>query len=64
MGIFKEGGKLDYLLCLKSGGNGPDCGCNKKIAKAGDGIKGMPEKYGFKDVNGVRYSTNTPTATG
>lgn len=29
MGIFKEGGKLHQLLCFKTGGKGPDCGCNK-----------------------------------
>ena len=33
MGIFKEGGKLNYLLCLKKGGNIQDCGCGKKIEK-------------------------------
>lgn len=31
--MFKKGGKLDYLLCLKSGGNIQDCGCGKKINK-------------------------------
>lgn len=31
--MFKKGGKLDYLLCLKSGGNIQDCGCGKKIDK-------------------------------
>lgn len=29
MGLFKKGGKLDYLLCLKKGGS-VNCGCNKK----------------------------------
>lgn len=33
MGIFKEGGKLNYLLCLKKGGAIQDCGCSKKIEK-------------------------------
>ena len=33
MGIFKEGGKLNYLLCLKKGGAIQDCGCGKKIEK-------------------------------
>lgn len=37
MGIFKEGGKLNYLLCLKSGGNIQDCGCGKKIRKKQEG---------------------------
>lgn len=33
MGLFKKGGKLDYLLCLKKGGKVQDCGCGKKISK-------------------------------
>ena len=33
MGLFKKGGKFDYLLCLKKGGNIQDCGCGKKIEK-------------------------------
>lgn len=37
MGIFKEGGKLNYLLCLKKGGNIQDCGCGKKIEKSQPG---------------------------
>lgn len=32
-GMFKKGGKLDYLLCLKKGGSIQDCGCDKKIDK-------------------------------
>lgn len=36
-GMFKKGGKLDYLLCLKKGGSIQDCGCGKKIEKAEDG---------------------------
>lgn len=32
-GMFKKGGKIDYLLCLKSGGSIQDCGCGKKINK-------------------------------
>lgn len=35
--MFKKGGKLNYLLCLKSGGNVEDCGCGKKIKKAEGG---------------------------
>lgn len=62
MKLFEKGGKLNYLLCLKSGGKGPDCGCNKKIAKAGDGIKDIPEKYGFRDVNGITYTTSSMEA--
>ena len=37
MKLFKDGGKLKHLLCLKSGGKGPDCGCNKVI-KGDEGI--------------------------
>ena len=37
--MFKEGGKLNYLLCLKKGGNIQDCGCGKKIDKAAKGKK-------------------------
>lgn len=33
MWIFKEGGKLNYLLCLQKGGAIQDCGCGKKIEK-------------------------------
>lgn len=44
MGIFKEGGKLGYLLCLKKGGSIQDCGCGKKIEKAQGG-----EKVGYTD---------------
>lgn len=44
MGIFKEGGKLDYLLCLKKGGHIQDCGCGKKIEKAAEGTDGLRER--------------------
>ena len=40
MELFKKGGKLDYLLCLKKGGS-MDCGCGKKIEKAADGSDGV-----------------------
>lgn len=33
MGIFKEGGKLNYLLCLQKGGAIQDCGCGRKVEK-------------------------------
>lgn len=33
MELFKKGGKLHQLLCFKSGGKAPGCGCNKKIEK-------------------------------
>ena len=36
-GMFKKGGKLAYLLCLKKGGNIQNCGCGKKIEKAETG---------------------------
>lgn len=45
-GMFKKGGKLNYLLCLKNGGIA-DCGCGKKL-KAEDGnilpIPATPER--------------------
>lgn len=31
--MFKKGGKLAYLVCLKEGGNIQDCECGKKIDK-------------------------------
>lgn len=41
--LFKEGGKLAYLVnCYKKGGKTSDCGCNKKnakIIKGQDGVK-------------------------
>lgn len=51
MELFKKGGKLDYLLCLKHGGP-MDCGCGKKIEKAqpGSGTALDPEKYPEKTV--------------
>lgn len=35
--IFKDGGKLDYLLCLKKGGSIKDCGCGGNVEKKQDG---------------------------
>lgn len=35
--IFKEGGKLDYLLCLKKGGTVKDCGCGGNVEKKAEG---------------------------
>lgn len=32
-GMFKKGGKLNYLICLKKGGSIKDCGCGDKINK-------------------------------
>ena len=40
MKLFKDGGKLKHLLCLKSGGKGPDCGCNK-VKKAQGGSRSI-----------------------
>jgi hypothetical protein len=37
--MFKKGGKLDYLLCLKRGGNIATCGCGKKLNKSQNGNK-------------------------
>ena len=45
MGIFKEGGKLNYLMCLKKGGSIKDCGCGNKIEKNAGG-----NKVGIKDT--------------
>lgn len=44
MGLFKKGGKLNYLLCLKKGGKVQDCGCGKKIEKAAEGTDGLRER--------------------
>lgn len=42
--LFKEGGKLAYLVnCYKKGGKTSDCGCNKKNAKIIKGQKGLPK---------------------
>ena len=51
-GMFKKGGKLDYLLCLKKGGNVKNCGCGKKIENKREGGYVIPTDY---DV------TNLPT---
>lgn len=42
--MFKKGGKLDYLLCLKKGGNIATCGCGKKINKSQNGGKALPQR--------------------
>lgn len=42
--LFKEGGKLAYLVnCYKKGGKTSDCGCNKKKTKILKGEDGLPE---------------------
>lgn len=33
MKLFKDGGKLDYLLCLKKGGDMKNCGCGGNVEK-------------------------------
>ena len=58
MNLFKDGGKLQHLLCLKSGGKGPDCGCNKKIERAQKGtpsIGNIKEMYGFPTADNGMY---------
>lgn len=57
MNIFKDGGKLRHLLCLKSGGKGPDCGCNKKIVKARDGNRQLLESMAPEDIKSVHNGT-------
>lgn len=56
-GMFKKGGKLDYLLCLKSGGNIQDCGCGKKMKnplKAQDGLDELPHESRRDALNAAR----------
>lgn len=59
MKLFKDGGKINYLLCLKKGGKGPDCGCNK-VTKAAEGevIANIDDGYddGFKRISGSWYT--------
>lgn len=57
MGLFKKGGKLNYLLCLQKGGNIQDCGCGNKIKKGKDGGDKVVEKRN-DGVNGL-YSRET-----
>jgi hypothetical protein len=51
-GMFRKGGKLDYLLCLKKGGNVKNCGCGKKIENRQEGGPVLQSNYN---------STNLPT---
>ena len=37
MKFFKDGGKLDYLLCLKKGGDMKKCGCGGNVEKKQSG---------------------------
>ena len=48
MGIFKDGGKLNHLLCLKSGGKSPDCGCNKVTKHQETSV--LPRQRGTADA--------------
>lgn len=57
MGLFKKGGKLNYLLCLKKGGSIQDCGCGNTIKKGKDGGDKVVEKRN-DGVNGL-YSRET-----
>ena len=57
MELFKKGGKLHQLLCFKSGGKAPGCGCNKKIEKGKNGVDKVVEKRN-DGVNGS-YSRET-----
>lgn len=51
---MKNGGKVEYLQCLKKGGSIKDCGCGKKMPKAASGTQ-MPEKKERKDANGQAF---------
>ena len=59
-GMFKKGGKLGYLLCLKSGGSIQDCGCGKKIDKKQPGgsiASRLWNKWTGKDTYTDGYGT-------
>lgn len=59
-GMFKKGGKLDYLLCLKKGGSIQDCGCGKKIDKKQPGgsiASRLWNKWTGKDTYTDGYGT-------
>lgn len=56
-GIFRKGGKLNYLLCLKKGGSIQDCGCGKKMnkpVKAQDGLDELPYESRRDTLNAAR----------
>lgn len=59
MEFFKKGGKFDYLLCLKKGGNIQDCGCGKKIEKAQDGATVETIKKTYTEIPGTDIDGNT-----
>lgn len=59
-GMFKKGGKLGYLLCLKKGGSIQDCGCGKKIDKKQPGgsiASRLWNKWTGKDTYTDGYGT-------
>lgn len=59
-GMFKKGGKLGYLVCLKSGGSIQDCGCGKKIDKKQPGgsiASRLWNKWTGKDTYTDGYGT-------
>lgn len=62
-GMFKKGGKLGYLLCLKSGGSIQDCGCGKKIDKKQPGGSvarmGIQPKEEFTEAEKQALSNGT-----
>lgn len=62
-GMFKKGGKLAYLLCLKKGGNIQDCGCGKKIDKKQPGGSiarmGIQPKEEFTEAEKQALSNGT-----
>lgn len=50
MKLFKDGGKLDYLLCLKKGGSIKDCGCGGEVKKG---------QFGLSDLNDAQVKKRT-----
>lgn len=68
-GVFKKGGKLDYLLCLKKGGSIQDCGCGKKIEKGQQGIPNLEYNESTqwikdKNVSGMQHNVGTYRSAG
>lgn len=62
MKLFKDGGKLDYLLCLKKGGHVKDCGCGGKVDRKAEGgdirdeIKWKKPTINGSDTTSVGYN--------
>lgn len=60
MGIFKEGGKLNYLLCLNKGGAIQDCGCSKKVlAKQPGGVVESDVSEQFTPITFIKRPMNS-----